>query len=58
LAFGVAFPVASFSLGHAVLLWRDSSRLYRNRFDRRIWRRAKGTERGRPIAPAAAGLSS
>ena len=62
LAFRVfAFLVASFLLGYAILLWRDSSWLYRpswlyrDRFN--VWGWARGTKWERPIALVGAGLA-
>ena len=51
LAFRVfAFLVAFFLLGYAVLLWRDSSWLYRDWSSRQTWGWVKGTKWERPAA--------
>jgi len=57
LAFRVfAFLMASFLLGYAVLLLRDSSWLYRGDwFSRQTWGWLKGTKWERPVAVVGAG---
>jgi uncharacterized membrane protein YphA (DoxX/SURF4 family) len=58
LAFRVfAFLMASFLVGYAVLLWRDSSWLYRDPLSRRTFGWANGTKWERPIALVGAGLA-